>query len=309
MPKPATAPTARPVPRAALLRPPAPAGSTGHWRARQALWLGIAGSIAVHALALSVGFIAPEPIRWKAPDKPLDIVLVNARHRSKPIKPDAYAQANLDGGGNTDEKRRAKTPLPPSPVDRQGDQLVDKQRRIKELEAAQKKLLSEVRSAAKVISDEQRTEQPEPEPRLSGLDLAASARALARKEAEIARNVDDYNRKPKKKFVGARVAEYEYAMYIEQWREKVQKIGTLNYPTEARGRIYGNVQVTVEIRADGELEEVHIARSSGKKLLDEAALRIIRMASPFGPLPRSQETVDVLSITRTLIFTDKLASE
>ena len=279
------------------------------------LALGIALSILIHAFVLAINFAPDLKPKQKAKDQPLEVVLVNARSKQKPVDPQALAQANLDGGGNTDQNRRAKTPLPASRRDKAGDQLVETQRRVQEMEAQQQKLLAELQAKAELRPEERRLEQPDPSPQplqaLSGVDLAARAMAMARMEAEIARNVDDYNKRPRKKFVGARTQEYRFAQYIEDWRQKVERIGNLNYPPAARGKLYGNLTMTVEIRADGEIEKIDLNRSSGQKVLDDAAIRIVRMAAPYAAFPPDiRREYEILSITRTWTFTqgDQLES-
>jgi protein TonB len=266
------------------------------------LALGVALSILIHAFVLAINFAPDLKPKQKAKDQPLEVVLVNARSKQKPVDPQALAQANLDGGGNTDQNRRAKTPLPAS-------------RRDKEMEAQQQKLLAELQAKTELRPEERRLEQPDPSPQplqaLSGADLAARAMAMARMEAEIARDVDDYNKRPRKKFVGARTQEYRFAQYIEDWRQKVERIGNLNYPPAARGKLYGNLTLTVEIRADGEIEKIDLNRSSGQKVLDDAAIRIVRMAAPYAAFPPDiRREYEILSITRTWTFTqgDQLES-
>lgn len=279
------------------------------------LALGIALSILIHAFVLAINFAPDLKPKQKAKDQPLEVVLVNARSKQKPVDPQALAQANLDGGGNTDQNRRAKTPLPASRRDKAGDQLVETQRRVQEMETQQQKLLAEVQAKTELRPEERRLEQPDPSPQplqaLSGADLAARAMAMARMEAEIARDVDDYNKRPRKKFVGARTQEYRFAQYIEDWRQKVERIGNLNYPPAARGKLYGNLTLTVEIRADGEIEKIDLNRSSGQKVLDDAAIRIVRMAAPYAAFPPDiRREYEILSITRTWSFTqgDQLES-
>jgi protein TonB len=271
------------------------------------LAIGIAISILVHAFVLAINFAPDLKPRQKARDQALEVVLVNARSRQKPVDPQALAQANLDGGGNTDQDRRATTPLPASRRDQTGEQLVSTQKRVQELEALQQKLLAEARATIQLPEEQRKVEQPEPTPQPvsapTGADLAARAMAMARMEAEIARTVDDYNKRPRKKFVGARTQEYRFAQYIEDWRQKVERIGNLNYPSAARGRLYGNLTLTVEIRADGEIEQIILSRSSGEPLLDDAAIRIVRMAAPYAAFPPDiRRDFEILSITRTWTF-------
>jgi protein TonB len=138
----------------------------------------------------------------------------------------------------------------------------------------------------------------------SGLDMATAAINLARLEGQIARNVDEYNKRPRKKFIGARVEEYRFAQYVEDWRQKVERIGNLNYPEAAKGRHYGSLVLTVIIKSDGNLDRVELNRSSGQKVLDDAARRIVEMAAPYSAFPEAvRRDTDVLEITRTWSFT------
>ncbi|MCH2220034.1 MAG: TonB family protein, partial [Dechloromonas sp.] len=251
------------------------------WRARVAeqdrrLWIALAISLAVHGLLLTLHFKFPEASKAMQ-EKAMDIILVNAKSARKPSDAQALAQANLDGGGNTDENRRAKTPLPPTQKQTEGNDLQQMQRRVQELETAQQKLLTQAKSLRTVATEKMVSEQPAPVPSVSGLDLAESARAMARREGEIAKTAAEYSKKPRKKFVGARSEEYALAAYLDAWKQKIERIGTLNYPPEARGKLYGAVVIFVELRAeDGSLYNAEISKSSGHKVLDQAALRILR---------------------------------
>src|SRR5262245_5200802 len=100
-------------------------------------------SLALHAVAMAVHFKFPDAIRWKAENQPLEVVLVNARTKEKPAKAEVLAQANLDRGGNVDENRRAKTPLPATQPRKPEKDLVDTQRRVQQLEAQQQRLLAQ----------------------------------------------------------------------------------------------------------------------------------------------------------------------
>ena len=267
------------------------------------LFLAMAISLAAHALLMTLHFSFPDASKAMR-EKALDIVLVNAKSAKKPTNPQALAQANLDGGGNTDENRRIKTPLPPTPQQTTGTEIERMQRRMRELDAAQQKMLTEAKTARAVAAARNAADQPTPVTSVSGLDLAESARAMARLEGEISKSVDEYNKRPRKKFIGARTEEYRFAQYIEDWRRKVERIGTLNYPEAARGKLYGSLVLTASINHDGSLNRVDINRSSGYKVLDDAAKRIVQMASPYSPFPPDiRRDTDILEITRTWYFT------
>ncbi|MBP8169059.1 MAG: energy transducer TonB [Azonexus sp.] len=245
-------------------------------------------------------------------EKALDIILVNAKSAQKPKDAQALAQANLDGGGNTDENRRAKTPLPSTQHQVVGADIQQMQRRVQELEAIQQKMLTQAKSLRNVAASQTASEQPAPAPSVSGLDLAESARAMARLEGEISKSTDEYSKRPRKKFIGARAEEYRFAQYIEDWRQKIERIGTLNYPAAARGKLYGSLLLTVSISADGTVSRIDINRSSGHKVLDDSARRIVQMASPYSPFPPDiRRDTDVIEITRTWYFTqgDQLSAK
>jgi len=186
-------------------------------------------------------------------------------------------------------------------------------RRQQELEAHQQQVLSQLKSQVQVSALEaQPLSEVLREPHRSGLDLARNALAIARMEAQISRNIDEYNKRPRKQFVGARTAEYRFAQYVEDWRLKIERIGNLNYPEGARGQIYGSLRLAVSINPDGSLASVELERSSGHKILDAAAERIVQMAAPFARFtPDIRRDTDILVITRTWHFAqgDKLLSE
>lgn len=267
------------------------------------LALGIGVSVFLHAALLTLQFKFPDAAN-AAREKAMDIILVNAKSAKKPRDAQALAQANLDGGGNTDENRRAKTPLPPTLQQTTGVDIEQMQRRVRDLEARQQTLLTQAKSLHSVTPAENTNEQPAPSPNISGIDLAESARAMARLEGEISKSVDEYNKRPRKKFLGARTEEYRFAQYIEDWRQKIERVGTLNYPAAARGKLYGSLMLTVAISADGQVARIDINRSSGHKVLDDAARRIVQMASPYAAFPPDiRRDTDILEITRTWHFT------
>ncbi|MCJ7838868.1 MAG: TonB family protein [Burkholderiales bacterium] len=272
-------------------------------------------SILIHAVVLSIQFKLPGIILDKFVSPSLEVVLVNSKTRAKPVKADVLAQANLDGGGNTDEKRRAKTPLPVLKEAEPGADTKRAAQRVQELEAQQLKMMARLKAEKSVVAPVQAKPVPVPQvPQLpvSGQEMATNALALARMQAQIARQIEEYNQRPRKTFVGSRAQEYRFAQYVEDWRIKVERIGNLNYPDSARGKVYGSLVLTVSIKADGSLEKVEVNRSSGHQILDRAAERIVKMASPYADFPANiRRDTDILVITRTWTFApgDKLFGE
>ena len=262
-------------------------------------------SLTLHGLLLLIQFRLPDskPVR----DKGLEVVLVNTRHAKAPDKPDVLAQNNVDGGGNTEQNVRPSTPLPPQPTRRDGDALIEAKRRTPEPVRDQKQVITREKAPAKVAAAPKKVEQPlpkpEPPPQLSGLDLLDSAAAIAHLEGKIDRDLQELAKRPRRKFLSPSAKEYGFALYEDSWKQKVERVGTLNYPEAARGKLYGSLLLSVSIRADGSVEKVSVQRSSGHKVLDEAAVRIVRMAAPYAPFPPDiRKDYDIIEITRTWKF-------
>jgi len=273
-------------------------------------------SIIFHAVVLfGITFKLPTP-KFDNAVTPLEVVLVNSKSTSKPHKANALAQANLDGGGNTDDNRRAKTPFPLPPKHRQSIDVTKANQKTKQLEQEAKRLMTAVNSKQNIHQSNSRLEKSKQGKKIpNASDLLQRSREIIRLEAQIAKDYEAYQKRPKRKFIGARTKEYRFARYVEDWRVKVERIGNLNYPEAAkRDRLYGHLQLTVGIMADGNLESIEINRSSGKKILDEAAINIVKLAGQngFAPFPPdiSRDT-DILHITRTWVFTrsDELMSK
>ena len=274
----------------------------------------VAASILLHAILLTVHFRFPEAMRWNSSSQPLEVVLVNAKTRDKPERAKTLAQSNLDGGGNTDAKLRATSPLPTTNPKEPGRDLASMQRRQRELEAQQQQLLAQAREARSAVAAgaEGRKPSEEATPQVSGRDIADRSLAMIDLQAQIARQTQAYQERPRKRFIGANAREYRFAQYEEDWRAKIERVGTVNYPPEARGKLYGMLQLTVTIRPDGSVDSVELNRSSGLKVLDAAAHRIVQMAAPFAAFPADiRKDTDLLVITRTWFFAqgDKVWTE
>jgi protein TonB len=268
-------------------------------------------SIALHSFALfGVALVLPDPRTASDFMQPLQVVLVNSKSKSKPEKADALAQNNLDGGGNTAEDRQAKSPLPTLSDDKAFSP-EQNTRKVAQLEDETKRMLTQLKSNYTVAQPDLKKAQSTNIN--TGDDLVQKSLEIARLEAQISKDWDAYQRLPRRKFIGARTQEYRFAQYIEDWRVKVERIGNLNYPEEARRQqLFGKLQLSVSIRADGSIENLEVSRSSGHRILDAAAMRIVKLAAPYSPLPPDiTKDVDILTITRTWSFTssDRLESE
>ena len=265
-------------------------------------------SLLIHAFVIfGLTFTVPDLRGLQNMAPVLDVVLVNTKSQAKPNKADALAQHNLDGGGNTDTKQRATSPLPVITQDTQTTELQQAKKRVAELEREARRLLARAGTSQVEIAPAKPTPEPTPEkaPVVDGTELMQRSLAIARLEAQIGRDWNAYQERPRRKFVGARTQEYQYARYIEDWRQKIERVGELNYPQAAREqRIYGKLVATVSIKADGSLERIVINQSSGNKVLDGATVQIVKMAAPYAALPPDiARDTDILHITRTWTFT------
>jgi protein TonB len=299
-----------------------------------AIWL----SVLIHGVILSIKF---EPELRKLADKlpTLDVVLVNAKTKTAPDKAELLAQANLDRGGNTDNNKQMKTALPAPKLKTTEVKLkpnseahsaaksaklkaqeAREQKRVDELEKQAQELLTQINGSRKVESNPtQNAASAEPETgeqkakakALDRSDLIAASLEMDRLQAQIDKRQEEYQKRPKRKFIGARTKEYRFALYVESWRQKVERIGNMNYPEAARAqKLYGQLRMTVSIKADGSLESVVIDQPSNHKVLDDAAKRIVELGAPYAVFPEDiKHDTDILSITRTWTFTQDDALE
>lgn len=277
------------------------------------LGFAIFGAILTHmVLILGVSFSVPKPAIDQVAN--LEITLVQTRSNKSPFDPQFLAQANQDGGGNADNSEIARSPLPVAELSEKNDDLPHAQRlpqeqvvTVREVKSylAQPKARQKIRLAR--IDPAPREAQPEPE----NLGLLEDVREeRARLSAEISRAWQEYQKRPQRKFLNARTQEYKYAVYVDAWRSKVERVGNLNYPSAARQMsLSGSLVLDVSVRVDGSIEAVIVRRSSGMKLLDDAARRIVQLAAPFDPFPQNiRQEADILHITRTWKFNENALS-
>jgi protein TonB len=263
-------------------------------------------SVTIHLIILSTQLVKVNPHLFEDANQPIEVVLVNAKTKEAPLKPDALAQANLAGGGNTDENRRAKSPLPATGEDQLGGEEAALQNRVKQLEAQAKQLMTQIKSPSSVQTDQQTApSQDTSSTTPSAAELINQGAQLAKMQARISQEWEEYQKRPRRAFVGANTKEYVFARYVEDWAAKIERIGNQNYPEAARRQgIYGSLRLTVSLYSDGRVEKIDINQSSGSKILDSAAIQIVRMGAPYAPFPKEmRDKVDILGITRTWIFT------
>ena len=259
-------------------------------------------SVLVHAMViLGIGFAVEDA----APMLPtLDVILSRTQTPLTPAQADFLAQANNQGGGEHDKSSRPTAPQA-GPLPQREDGLAPRPLH------AQSPAPTPPPDARVVASANGQQALPMPQP-LQQMDANQAPRGrekidrdieMARLAAEIQLRSQEYAKRPKRKFVSASTKEYAWADYLRGWVDRVERVGNLNYPDEARRRrIGGLVVISVGVRRDGSVESIRIVQSSHVPMLDEAATRIVKLSQPFSPLPKTQEDPDVLHVTRTWQF-------
>jgi len=259
-------------------------------------------SLLVHGvLILGLGFALDDA----APVMPtLDVILTQTSSPLTPKQADFLAQASNQGGGEHDKTNRPRdTQMGRVPQIEDG---VAPQPLRAQTPAPQPpptaRVVSTLQADTRTPTPEA-TPQTDPSPLPQGREKIDRDLAMARLAAEIHLRSQRYAKRPKRKFVSASTQEYEYATYLRAWVDRVERVGNLNYPDEARRRrLSGQLVVSIAIRRNGTVERAEIIDSSGIPLLDSTALRIVRLAEPYPALPKTSDDIDVLHVTRTWNF-------
>jgi protein TonB len=285
------APLPKPVPGAPVIGP------------QERVRVTVLFSLIVHAvLVLGITFVYEKPA---ASLPSLDVILVQAQTVATPQKPDFLANAAQRGGGQHDEARRPREKVS-SPVPKATHGVAPMPMVASAPKPSPKPPQTVITTTGKADFAVERPKNAKEVPKidaLSGRELMERSLEMARLTAEIERQSELYAKRPRRKFISANTQEYAYAAYMRAWVGRVERIGNLNYPDEARkNKLDGQLVLTVAVKRDGRVERIDVIQPSGKKFLDEAAVRIVRLAEPFAPLPKTGEDVDVLHITRTWQF-------
>lgn len=247
----------------------------------------------------------------------MDIVLVRQSTEAAEDA-DVLAQANLIGGGDIDAESVPASPLPPmqkaerselaEPVAPQEIEPVAEPELPEPASPPEQEtveqLAVEVEKATSVAEDTPDAVQTK---RPSASELMTNSLKMAALSSEVQRKLETRAKRPKRTFISASTRKYKYAAYMEAWRAKVERVGNLNYPEEARRRkISGQLVLDVALNPDGKINQITIRSSSGHKVLDDAAIRIVELAAPYAPFPEAiRAETDVLHITRTWQFLDQ----
>ncbi len=254
------------------------------WVDRRLMATAVVLSLIVHAALLSIRFVSPPSTRPLPFDSRLPVILVNGLDTAEPLKADALAQASMDGGGNADAGR-ARSPLPNLGRVADGNSVDAQLSRVADLEQRQQRLLHLLKRSLSGAPD---VTAP-PAPHIGSTPTAETSTALARRQAELARDIADYNARPLKRQLTPSTRAVPFALYYTALRKKIEHIGTVHFPQHGGVRLYGELVISIPLRQDGSVYDAEggprVEQSSGNPLLDAAALAIVRRAAPFGRLP------------------------
>jgi protein TonB len=265
-------------------------------------------AVVLHSLIiLGISFSGEDALTPPQKLPGLEVTLVQSRADKEPEDADFLAQANQEGGGNTEERVRPATPVAPVvPTSEAGEvrEYTPETQMPTTPETPRQELLTAEHSERKINAGINLPEVRERSEQLTAAQLLSRSKEIARLSAEIDQTQKVFAHRPKKKFLSARTKEYRFASYEEAWRAKVERIGTLNFPDEAkRKKLSGSLRMAVTIHKDGSVKSIKITKPSGYRVLDDAAIRIVRLASPFAPFPENiKKDYDELVITRTWQF-------
>lgn len=253
-------------------------------------------ALLLHAIViLQVSFNPFESSPRDTPRETLDITIVTPTRELPPEEHDYLANTSQDGAGNTQEQVKYQEEM----VAQSAPPTVPEQ-----TPAAQTQVVTSLNSE-QTAPDREETPVEPAQPQPTAAELVERSMEMIALNQEINQNLQVYSEAPRQKYISARTREFKYANYMRDWVAKVERIGQLNYPDEARRRhLSGQLMVDVAINPDGTVQEITVIRPSGHKILDDAAVRIVQLASPFAPFTDDiRGDTDVLHVTRTWVFT------
>jgi protein TonB len=241
----------------------------------------------------------------------LEITLVMSHTDRTPLDAQFLAQTNQQGGGQSEKPVTARSPLPAVEFSDRARMPVATPPPEKPVSALRQWWVMLTRPAAKKPAVAEAKPAPQPreakrEPEHIGLVERERRNERAQLAAIVDRSWQTMQQQPREKVINARTREYKYAAYMDAWRAKIERIGNMHYPAEAkRLQLGGSLVLDVAIRTDGSVQAVTVLRPSGHAVLDDAAVRIVELAAPFAPLPPDlRAETDLLHITRTWRFRD-----
>lgn len=252
---------------------------------------------------LGVGFSTSSITEDKTPPT-LDIILVQTQKPSEEKDAKYLAQITQQGGGNSEEKSRPRDLFTAPSVTKEPGQAVlqTEQQASRQKQTEKITILHQLESSYSIDSQE-KLESPD-DVTIKQQEAAARSAKAARLIQEISNIIEHQIERPKVKYMNSSTKEFLPARYMREWINRVERIGNLNYPDQARrNKLSGTLILDVVVNSKGELIKVDLRKSSGHKILDDAAQRIVKLAAPYSPFPdKLKQEADVIHITRSWEF-------
>jgi len=262
-------------------------------------------ALALHAVVVLGITFAPEDPQASA--ETLEITLSRFSDEEAPEEADFLAETDQQGSGTEEEKQELTSPEPSEFSDPEVEQVQPEPKTTTEPVPAQEQEVVTSDQGERSVSQPQKAEREidEPLPVAEKKSLMERSLEIASLEARYDQQRQAYAKRPRvTRVTAASTMRSANAAYVQNWISKVTRVGNLNYPSEARqSGIHGTLRMLVSLRKDGSIKEVSILESSGNRILDDAAIRIVRQSAPFPPFPDDmRENTDELEIIRTWSF-------
>jgi protein TonB len=262
-------------------------------------------SICLHvAFILGIGFGILEQANSSTS---LEITLAQYRSQEAPEEADFLAQENQQGNGSQEEKAAPSTPVQSRFSDDTIQEVSPFIVNTPEQPLVQDQVITTVAESQDRVSEDTIEDRPVdvPDQPLENLSDTEFNNRLASLQAQLDIRRQEYAKRPRRYTISsASTQKARDILYLDNWRKKVEAIGNLNYPAQASSQgIYGNLRLLVSLRSDGSVADIRVLSSSGHRILDESAIRIVHIAAPYDPFPPDmRKEVDLLDIIRTWQF-------
>lgn len=264
--------------------------------------MALAVSIVLHAALLLVRIANSGAVQQWLDDTPLEVILVNAQSKEVPEQAQAIAQHNLLGGGDDERKNVfASSPAPNSALTEWGQDAENQERQTQELLQEQVQILAAARRELAAMRSYTAAE-------MQRNPAAAAAeekrRALLNQLGAIERRINEENSRPKKRFVSPATKAGSHAHYYAAFKDKVEELGTANFPVYNGQRLYGELSMIITLDSNGQVLQTEILQSSGQKALDRIAQAIVRAGAPYGKFtPEMLKEFGILVVASRFRFT------
>lgn len=262
-------------------------------------------SLVLHAGLFAMNFSPPTPP--KTPKSPtFDVTMVIPSKAEEPKKADFFANSNQAGSGSKEEKSRIKSPFASEEENQEnGDELFTSEKTVKQVTAKPDPQILTTKGITKKYINKRPEEQPQEEQKTAVVDNSEETQAISKLMAEMSMQEERFAKRPRIHFIDSLSAKGSAeAEYILKWSKKLERIGNINFPKKALDlSLSGTLILNTTLDRAGRVVEIEISTSSGSRVLDKAAIKIVKLAAPYQPLPKEiRKKYDRLNITRTIVF-------